>query len=73
MSNSEIHVPMPASKMSMTANAFKVLSKSLSESKTSLSDESITEKLNDVDCTRPIKYKLWTKKEVQYKTTLSTN
>ena len=73
MSSSEIRVPMPASRQHVqTANAFKVLPKSLPEL-TSMSDETITQKLNDGDCTRSIKYKLWIKKDVQYKTTLSTN
>ena len=51
MSSSETRVPMP---MSMTAIASKVLPNSLSEL-TSMSDETITEKLNDVDCTRETK------------------
>ena len=58
--------------MSITANASKVLPKSLPEL-TSMSDDTITQKQNDGDCTRPIKYKLWIKKDVQYKTILSTN
>ena len=36
-----------------------------------MNSETITEKLNDEDCTRPIKYKMWIMKDVQYKTTLS--
>ena len=39
--------------MSMTMNASKVLPKSLSEL-TLMSGETITENLNDMDCTRPI-------------------
>ena len=37
----------------------------------SMSEENVREKLNEMDGTRPIKYKLSTKKDVQYKTTLS--
>ena len=32
-----------------------------------MSDENVREKLNDMDGTRPIKYKLCTKKDLQYK------
>ena len=49
--------------MSMTANASKVLLKSKPEL-TSMSDETITEKLDYVDCIRPNKCKLWIKKDV---------
>ena len=59
MSSSEIRVPMPDyAFMPMRANASKILQKSFPEL-TSMRVETITEKLNDVDCTRPIKYKLW--------------
>ena len=36
-----------------------------------MSDENVREKLNDMDSTRPIKYKLWMEKDVPYKTIVS--
>ena len=56
--------------MFMKATASKVLPKFLSELNTK-SDGNVREKLNDMDGTRPIKYKLCMKKDVQYKTTLT--
>ena len=55
--------------MSLKAIASKVLPRSLSEL-TSMSDEDVRKKLNDMDGKRPIRYQQWMKKEVQYKTTL---
>ena len=55
--------------MSLKVTASKVLPSSLSEL-TSMSDEDVRKKLNDMDGTRPIRYQQWMKKEVQYKTTL---
>ena len=55
--------------MSLKATASKVLPRSLSEL-TSMSDEDVRKKLNDMDGTRPIRYQQWMKKEVQHKTTL---
>ena len=48
-------------KLSMKASAYKVLPESLSEL-TSMSDEYVREKPNDMDGTKPIKYKLGMKK-----------
>ena len=56
--------------MFMKATASNVLPKSVSEL-TSMSDENVRWKLNDMDGTTPIKHKLSMKKDVQYKTTLS--
>jgi len=50
--------------MSMKATASKVLSKSLSEL-TSMSDESVREKVNDMDGTKPIKYKQTVNEEIR--------
>ena len=66
------HMCQRHAKMFMKATTSNVLPKSLSEL-TSMSDENIREKLNDMDGTRPIKYKLHMKKDVQYKTTLRAN
>ena len=62
------HVCQHHTKMFMKAITSKVLPKSLSEL-TSMSGENIREKLYDENGIRPIKYKLRTKKDVQYKTT----
>ena len=55
------------SKMETTT---KVLPNSLSEL-TSMTDENVREKLNDMNRTMPIKYKLWMKKDVKYNIILS--
>ena len=64
------HVCQRHAKMFMKATPSKLLPKPLSEL-ISMSDANVKEKLNDMDGTKPIKYKLCTKKDVQYKTTLN--
>ena len=56
--------------MSKKGTASEVLPKSLSEL-TSMSDENVRGKPNATDGTGPIKYKLWTKTDVQYNAILS--
>ena len=69
-SQAQRHVCQRHAKTFVKATASKVLPKSLSEL-TSMSDENVRDKLNNMDGTRPIKYKLSMKKDVQYKTILS--
>ena len=56
------HVFQRHANMSTKTTASKVLPKSLSELAL-MSDETVWEKLNDMDSTRPIKYKLRMKKD----------
>ena len=56
--------------MSKKETASKVLPESLPKS-TWMSDENVSEKLNYMDGTRPVKHKRCMKKDIQYNTTLS--